>query len=40
MTITTREIRTLDASGKEMTIEAITRSPQGEVTRRVVLVKS
>jgi hypothetical protein len=40
MNITTREVRTLDASGKEMTIEAITRSPQGEITRKVVLVKN
>jgi hypothetical protein len=40
MTITTREVRTLDASGKEMTIEAITRSPQGETTRRIVFTKN
>ena len=31
MTITTKEVRTLDVIGKEMTIEAITRSPQGEI---------
>jgi hypothetical protein len=40
MTITTREVRTLDATGKEMTIEATTRSPQGEIERKVVLTKS
>ena len=40
MTITTREVRTLDATGKEMTIEAMTRSPKGETTRKVVFVKS
>jgi hypothetical protein len=40
MTITTREVRTLDTTGKEMTIEATTRSPQGEITRKVVLVRN
>ena len=40
MTITTREVRTLDTTGKEMTIEATTRSPQGEIERKVVLTKS
>lgn len=40
MTITTREVRTLDATGKEMTIEAMARSPKGEITRKVVFVKS
>ena len=39
MTITTREVRTLDTTGKEMTIDAITRSPQGEIKRTVVFVK-
>ncbi len=39
MTIATREVRTLDATGKEMTIEATTRSPQGEVKRTVVLTR-
>jgi hypothetical protein len=39
MTITTREVRTLDTTGMEMTIDAITRSPQGEIKRTVVLVK-
>ncbi len=37
MTITTREVRTLDATGKEMTIEATTQSPQGEIKRKVAL---
>ena len=40
MTITTREVRTLDATGKEMTIEATTRSPQGEVSRKVVFSRA
>ena len=40
MTITTKEVRTLDASGKEMTIEAVTRSPQGEIKRKVVFTRS
>lgn len=40
MTITTREVRTLDTTGKEMTIEATTRSPQGEVQRKVVLTRN
>jgi hypothetical protein len=40
MTIMTREVRTLDPTGMQMTIEAITRSPQGEVRRKVVLIKS
>jgi hypothetical protein len=40
MTITTREVRTLDTTGKQMTIEATTRSPQGEVQRKVVFVKN
>jgi hypothetical protein len=39
MTITTKEVRSLDTTGQEMTIEATTRSPQGEVKRTVVLVK-
>lgn len=39
VTITTKEVRTLDPNGKEMTIEAITRSPQGEIKRKVVFVK-
>jgi hypothetical protein len=38
-TITTREVRMLDATGGEMTIEATTRSPQGEVKRTVVLTR-
>ena len=40
MTITTSEVRTLDATGKEMTIEATTRSPQGEVRRKVVFIRA
>jgi hypothetical protein len=40
MTITSKEVRTLDSTGKEMTIEAVTRSPQGEIKRKVVFVKS
>jgi hypothetical protein len=40
MTITTKEVRTLDRTGKDMTIEAITRSPQGEIRRTVVFTKS
>lgn len=40
MTVTTKEVRTLDASGKEMTIEAVTRSPQGETKRKAVFAKS
>ena len=40
MRIMTREVRTLDSTGKEMTIEAITRSPQGEIKRKVVFTKN
>jgi hypothetical protein len=40
MIITTREVRTLDTTGKEMTIEATTQSPQGEIKRKVVFMKS
>jgi hypothetical protein len=39
MTITTREVRTLDASGNEMTIDATTRNPQGDIKRKVVFTK-
>ncbi len=39
MTITTKEIRTLDATGNEMTVEATTQSPQGDVKRKVTLRK-
>jgi hypothetical protein len=35
----TTEVRTLDATGRQMTIEAITRSPQGEIKRKVVFSK-
>src|SRR5262249_37659829 len=38
-TISTREVRTLDASGTEMTLEAIVRAPQGDITRRLVYTK-
>jgi len=40
MTITSKEVRTLDASGKEMTLEATVQTPQGEVKRKAVFVKS
>jgi len=40
MSITTKEVRTLDASGKEMTIQATTRSPQGDVKRKLVFIKN
>ena len=40
MTITTREVRTLDAGGKEMTIEATTRAPQGDIKRKIVFTRS
>jgi hypothetical protein len=40
MTITSKEVRTLDASGKEMTLEAVTQTPQGEIKRKVVFTKS
>ena len=40
MTITSKEARTLDTTGKEITIEALIRSPQGEIKRKVVFVKS
>jgi hypothetical protein len=33
-------VRTLDASGKEMTLEAVTQTPQGEIKRKVVFTKS
>jgi hypothetical protein len=40
ITIMTKEVRTLDTTGKEMTIEAITRLPQGEIKRKVAFIKS
>ena len=40
MTIVTREVRTLDTTGKEMAIEAITQTPQGEIKRKVVFTKN
>ena len=38
--ITTKEVRTLGAGGKEMTVESTTQSPQGEMKRKVVYTKS
>ena len=40
MTIMTKEVRLLDTTRKEMTIEAITRSPQGEIKRKVVFIRN
>jgi hypothetical protein len=40
MTITTKEVRTLSADGKVMTIESTSQTPQGEVKRKVVYTKS
>jgi hypothetical protein len=40
MTISSKEVRTLDASGKEMTLEATVQTPQGEIRRKAVFVKS
>jgi len=40
MSITTKEVRTLAAGGKEMTIESTTQTPQGEMKRKVVYTKS
>jgi hypothetical protein len=39
MTITTRETRTLDVTGNQMTIEATTRSPQGETRVTLAFVR-
>lgn len=38
--ITTKEMRSLGAGGKEMTIESTTQTPQGETKRKVVYTKS
>ena len=38
--ITTKEVRTLSAGGKEMTIESNTQAPQGEMKRKTVYTKS
>jgi hypothetical protein len=40
MSITTKEVRTLGAGGKEMTIESTSQTPQGEMKRKVVYTKS
>lgn len=40
MSITTKEVRTLGAGGKEMTIESATQTPQGEMKRKTVYTKS
>jgi len=39
MTVTTKEVRTLSADGKVMTIESTSQTPQGEVKRKVVYAK-
>jgi hypothetical protein len=40
MSITTKEVRTLSADGKQMTVESTTQTPQGEMKRKVVYTKS
>ena len=40
MPITTKEVRTLSADGKVMTIDSTSQTPQGEVKRKVVYNKS
>jgi len=40
MSITTKEVRSLSADGKVMTIESATQTPQGEMKRKVVYTKS
>lgn len=40
MSITTKEVRSLGADGKEMTVESTTQTPQGEMKRKVVYTKS
>jgi hypothetical protein len=40
MTITTKEVRTLSADGKTMTVDSTSQTPQGEVKRKVVYAKS
>ena len=37
--ITTKEVRRLDAGGKEMIVESTTQTPNGEVKRKVVYTK-
>jgi hypothetical protein len=39
MSITTKEVRTLSADGKVMTIDSTSQTPQGEVKRKVVYAK-
>jgi hypothetical protein len=39
MSITTHEVRKLDAGGKEMTVEMTTQTPQGEQKRKVIYTK-
>ena len=39
MTVTSKEVRTLSADGKMMTIESTSHTPQGEVKRKVVYAK-
>jgi hypothetical protein len=40
MSITSKEVRTLDSGGKEMKIETTIQAPQGEQKRNVVYTKS
>jgi hypothetical protein len=40
MSITTKEVRSLSADGKTMTIESTTQTPQGEMKRKTVYTKS
>jgi hypothetical protein len=40
MSITTKEVRSLSADGKEMTVQTTNQTPQGEMTRKTVFTKS
>jgi hypothetical protein len=40
MTIQTKEVRSLDATGQVMTVQTTTQSPRGETTRKTVFKKS
>ena len=40
MSVTTREVRRLDSSGKEMQVETTAQTPNGEVKRKTVYTKS
>jgi len=40
MSITTKEVRTLDSGGKEMKVQTTIQTPQGEQKRNVVYTKS